>query len=96
MISDVLHDAILDINKWQHSLPGVYGEYAEDIESVAGVMDALRAVFDSLVESNEEHQRLLDDIRASLKALANSDVIGARNRLMEWVERERLQQKGVL
>lgn len=93
MISDVLFEAIKQIREYQWGDGNPYGSSAEEIENVVAVMDALELLYECPFGFNEEHQALLDDVRAELKALTNSGVITARKRLLEWVQRERQMRK---
>jgi len=84
MISDVLCDAIDQIREYQRK----FGRRKE-VENIVAVMDAFVLLSACPAGYDDEHQVLLDDLRAGLKDLKNSSVIAARKRLLDWVKRER-------
>lgn len=84
MISDVLCDAIEQIREYQRILGR-----REEVENIVAVMDAFVLLSACTDGYDDEHQALLDDLRAGLKDLKNSGAIAARKRLLDWVKRER-------
>ena len=84
MISDVLSDAIEHIREDLRFVGS-----REEVENIVAVMDAFVLLSACTAGYDDEHQMLLDDLKAGLKDLKNSSVIAARNRLLDWVKRER-------
>lgn len=47
MISDVLHDAIVEIEKYQEKCPAAYDEMKDEIDEVKGHMQKLQRKLDT-------------------------------------------------
>ncbi len=89
MISDVLSDAVGDIEDYQRDIPNAYGEFTAEIDVVKTVMDGLRMVFDAAPGQPVEHERLIAELRSAILALDLSGLVAARERLLAWVAEER-------
>lgn len=89
MISDVLSDALSRIEEYQQDMPDAYDEVAAEISVVKTIMEALRIVLDAAPGQPEEFNKLLDDMRASIRAVDLSGLAAALDRLLERVVEER-------
>ena len=53
MISDILSDAIYEINQYQKEMPDIYDSHKNRIETVKSVMKKLRIFFDTPPKENK-------------------------------------------
>ena len=93
MISDVLSDAIHDIEDYQRDIPDAYGEFTDEIAVVKTVMDGLRMVFDAAPGLGDEHDNVIAELRAAIRGLNVSGLLAAQDRLLAWVAEERKRLK---
>lgn len=95
MISDVLSDAVGEIEDYERDFPDSYVEIAAEITVVKTVMDGLRMVFDAVPGQPAEYEVLIAELRSAILALDISGLVAARERLLAWVveERQRLDDK---
>jgi hypothetical protein len=91
MISDVLSDALSDIEEYQQDMPDAHAEVAAEISVVKTIMEALRIVLDAAPGQSEEFNKVLADVRASIRAVDLSRLVTALDRLRERVAEERKQ-----
>lgn len=89
MISDVLSDAVAEIEEYQREMPDVYTDVISDISVVKTVMDGLRMVLDAAPGQPVEFEKLVEELRASLRAVDVSRLADARERLLTWVNEAR-------
>ena len=95
MISDTLSDAVAEIEEYQRDMPDVYADLAVEIDVVKTVMDGLRTVLDAAPSQSDVFGKLVEELRASIRAVDVSRLVAARDRLLAWVkeERERISDK---
>lgn len=95
MISDVLSEAVGNIEDYQRNTPDAYGEFAAEIDVVKAVMNGLRMVFDAAPGLGDEHDIVIAELRSAIRGLNISGVMAAQDRLLTWVaeERQRLDDK---
>lgn len=89
MVSDVLHDALAEIERYQGDSPRPYCHWTSEIETVKTVMLALLTCLDATPGFTEEQNQLVLDLREAIKNLDLSAVLAARQRLLGWVEETR-------
>lgn len=89
MISDVLHEALSEIERYQRDCYHGYESLSGEIEAVTTVMDGLLACLDAAPGIIEEQDRLVGELRASIRNLDVSGVVAARHRFITWVEQTR-------
>ena len=94
MISDVLSDAVGEIEEYQRDIPDSYAEITAEIDVVKTVMDGLRMVFDAVPGQPVEYEVLIAELRSAIRALDVSGLVTARERLLEWVAEERKRLDG--
>jgi hypothetical protein len=80
MVSDVLHQALSEIERYRRDCTHAYEPLAEEIEAVTTVMDSLLACLDAAPGIIKEQDRLVDDLRAAIRGLDVSGVLAARQR----------------
>ncbi len=86
MISDVLSDAGAEIEEYQLNMPDIYADLANEIGVVKAVMDSLRMVLDAAPSQSAEFEKLVEELRATLRAVDVSGLVAVRDRLLEWVK----------
>jgi len=89
MISDVLYEALCEIERYQGDSPRPYDHWKCEIEAAKTVMLALLTCLDATPGFTEEQNRLVLDLREAIKNLDLSAVRAARQRLLCWVEETR-------
>jgi hypothetical protein len=94
MISDVLSDAVGEIEDYEREFQDTYAEIAAEITVVKTVMDGLRIVFDAVPGQPAEYEMLIAELRSAILALDISGLVAARERLLAWVVEERLRRDG--
>ena len=97
MISDTLFDAVAEIEEYQRGMPKAYADLAAEIGVVKTVMDSLRIVLDAAPSQSDVFEKLVVELRASIREMDVSRLVAARNRLLAWVAevRQRISdQKG--
>lgn len=87
MISDVLSDALRDIEDYQRYMPEAYSEITAEIEVVKAVMDGLRIVLDAAPGQTVEHESLIAELRSAIRGLDVSGIV--LGRVVDWVIDER-------
>lgn len=95
MISDILSDAIGDIENYQRDMPDAYAEFTAEIDVVKTVLDGFRMVFDADIGPPLENERQIAELRSAIRGLDVSGVLAACEKLLVWVaeERNRLDDK---
>ena len=86
MISDTLSDAVGDIEEYQRGMPKAYADLAAQISVVKTVMDSLRIVLDAATCQSDVFRKLVEELRASIRAVDVSLLVAARDRLLAWVK----------
>lgn len=95
MISDVLSEALANIEEYQDSLPEVYNVLAPEINVVKTLIVALQLVLDSSTGGNADHAKHVEALRAAIGDLHVYGIVAAIGRLSGYVqtERERLKNQ---
>ncbi len=94
MISDVLSDAVGEIEEYQRDIPDSYAEITAEIDVVKTVMDGLRIVFDAVPGQPVEYEVLIAELRSAIRSLDVSGLVTAREKLLAWVTEERKRLDG--
>jgi len=89
MISDILSDALSDIESYQKEHPDTYTEFAFEIGLVKDMMDGLMIVLDSSHVIDDEYGKLIAGMRGAIRRSKSSGVLVARHRIRKWVMKER-------
>lgn len=92
MISDILSEAVDDIEQYQEDVPEAYAELAAEIDVVKVVIHGLRMVLDVPPGQSDEFQKLVRELRSEVGDLDISRLVAARERLLAWVEQELARQ----
>lgn len=92
MISDILSEAVDDIEIYQEDMPDSYDDLEAEIDVVKSVMDGLRMVLDVPPGQSDEFQKLVRELRSAVGDLDISRLVAARERLLAWVEQELARQ----
>jgi hypothetical protein len=85
MISDILSDAISDIQDYHRNMPDAYADLGEEIAVVTTVMEGLCIYLDAAPGLHEEHGTLVEDLRRAIAKVDVRDVQAARDRLLQFV-----------
>lgn len=93
MLSDELHDALVEIERYQREMPDAYDPLTREIEVVKAVMDAFRICLDAAPGISKKQDRLVADLRNAIRSLDVSEVRAARQRFLAWVEQTRRRGK---
>ena len=89
MISDTLFDAVDEIEQYQREMPDAYADLAAEISVVKTVMDGLRMVLDAAPSQAVEFEKLVEELRGSIRDLDVSRLVAARERLLAWAKEAR-------
>lgn len=92
MISDILSEAVDDIEIYQEDMPDSYDDLEAEIDVVKSVMDGLRMVLDVPPGQSDEFQKQVRELRSAVGDLDISRLVAARERLLAWVEQELARQ----
>jgi hypothetical protein len=79
MFSDVLSDAVSDMEEYQREMPDAYAALISEISVVKIVMDSLRMILDAAPGQSAEFEKLVEELRASLRAVDVSRLAEAVN-----------------
>lgn len=85
MISDVLFDTGEEMKRYEREMPDAYAALVSEISVVKTVMDSLRMVVDAAPGQSVEFEKLVEELRAALRAVDVSRLDEARERLLTWV-----------
>ena len=88
MISDIISDAIGEIEDYQREMPDAYASIAEEIGVVKAVMTGLRMYLDAAPSESDELNKLMEEIRLAIRAIDVTGLVVAREKLLAWVETE--------
>jgi hypothetical protein len=69
MFSDVLSNAVADMEKYQREMPDAYAALTSEISVVKTAMDSLRMILDAAPRQSAEFEKLVEELRASLRAV---------------------------
>jgi len=86
MIGDTLSDAVTEIEDYQRDMPDVYAKVAAELGVAKTVMHSLRMVLDAAPGQGMEFERLVEELRASIRAVDVSRLAAARERLLAFVK----------
>lgn len=86
MISDTIFHSVKDIEQYQVNMPDAYADLATEIGVVKTLMDSLRIVLDAPPGQLEEFEKLIEELRASIRAVDVSRLVAAREHLLAWVK----------
>lgn len=84
MVSDVLHDALVEIDRYQREMPDAYDPLTTEIETIKAVMDALRTCLDTPPGVVEEQDRLVAELQGAIRSLDLSRLLKAGQQLACW------------
>lgn len=86
MIGDTLSDGVGEIEECQRAMPDVYADLAAEIGVGKTIMDGLRIVLDAAPGQGEEFEKLVEELRASIRAVDVSCLNAAREHLLAFVK----------
>ena len=86
MISDVLADAISDIESYQTEMPESYAGFGVEIDIVKVVMEGMQIILDSPPGQSDEFENLVEEQRSAIRVIDVARLVATRDRLWAWVQ----------
>lgn len=86
MISDVLSDALAEIEKYQRDMLDAYAVVAVEIGVVKTIMDGLRITLDAAPGQGEQFEKLVEELQESIRDVDVSRLAAAREHLLAFVK----------